>query len=371
MLYCFSCTRVHKEGSSITHPTGEASRLAVTIKDVAKEAGVSHTTVSRALRDHPAISIKTTNRIRKIADELGYVPNTVARGLKTSRSGVLGVIVRRIVDPYFIEVLHGIEDVLQAEGYSLFLAASNKDLEREKKIIRTMSEHRVDGVIICSTQVSQGHQRQLNKLGVPSVLINNQALDDVPAPSVFHDDANGSRLSTMHLIELGHSKICYLGNDRAGKTNEDRLCGYKKALQDNDLPIRPAYIIKGENGLAEGGAMAAKQVLLLPDRPTAIICYNDMMAIGVIRTLTQAGLRIPEDCSIVGFDNIELSAFTQPPLTTFDQPKYEIGRVAAQMMLIVLEANAVKAPCAEVKVLRGELKIRSSTAPPVSKPIIR
>ncbi len=337
--------------------------MAVTIKDIARVANVSHTTVSRALRNHPALSEETTLRIRQIADELGYVPNDVARGLKTSRSGVLGVIVRRIVDPFFSEVLQGIEDVLQDQEYSLFLTASHRNPEREKAIIRTMSLRRVDGVIICSTQVDEAHQRQLARLGVPSVLINNQSADSI-AFSVYHDDRDGGRQIAEHLLALGHTRIGYLGNARGGRTNAERLAGFHDAMAAAGHAVRTADLFDAPNGTAPGGADGMQRFLASETLPTAIICYNDMMAIGAIQTLQNAGLRVPQDVSITGFDNIELAAYVAPPLTTFHQPKYELGREAARMMLRRLEREGNAEQEADVVILRGELRVRASTAPP-------
>lgn len=336
--------------------------LPITIKDIAKEANVSHTTVSRALRGHPAIATDTATRIQLLADELGYVPNTVARSLKMKRSQVLGVIVRRITDPFFAEVLHGIEDVLQAEGYSLFLAASHRDPGREKEIIRLMSERRVDGVIICSTQVDTTHGAYLKRFNVPSVLINNQAPQDITY-SVYHDDIEGSRQLTQHLIDLGHRHIAYLGNANAGRTTADRHTGYKLALTEANIPINPEFFGGSPNGKPDGGAPVAEQFMRLTPRPTAIVCFNDMVAVGAIRAIQLANLRVPEDCSVVGFDNIELSAFINPPLTTFDQPKYELGRQAAQMMLQLLNDKDGLDPAGTTIILQGQLIQRQSSAP--------
>jgi DNA-binding LacI/PurR family transcriptional regulator len=337
----------------------------VTIKDIAKVAGVSHTTVSRALRGNPSISQETASRVRQVADELGYVPNKAASGLKTRRSGILGVIVRRIVDPFFGEVLDGIEEVLSEKGYSLFLAASQRDLDREETIVRLMSERRVDGVIICSTQVGEEHRQQLEQFGVPTVLINNQAADDI-THSVYHNDAEGSRQLTRYLIELGHTKIAYLGNARAGRTTEDRKQGYMNEMRRHLLPVPPEYVIEGPNGLAGGGKAGTLEFLEQRSPPTGIICYNDVMAIGAIRTLNEAGFRVPDDISITGFDNIDLAAYVSPPLTTFDQPKHELGRQAALMMLRVLDKYGDDATTlsSDVITLQGKLILRHSTAPP-------
>ena len=270
---------------------------------------------------------------------------------------------RRIVDPYFAEVLQGIEDVLQPSGYSLFLAASERDQDREEAIMRAMSERRVDGVIICSTQVSEEHRRQLENFGVPSVLVNNQAIEETGC-SVYHDDADGSRQVAQHLIDLGHTRIGYLGNDRAGRTNEDRLNGYKKALEQAGIPLRSEFIQTCPNGRPHGGATGVQSFLSLSEKPTAIMCYNDLIAIGAIQTLSDAGIDVPKDCSIAGFDNIEIAGFIRPTLTTFNQPKFEIGREAAYMMLRLLDDKHDADMYTHILKLRGKLEIRQSTAVP-------
>ncbi len=336
--------------------------MAVTIKDIAEVAGVSHTTVSRALRSNPRISAETIERIQQIAEELGYVPNTVARGLKTSQSRVLGVIVRRIVDPFFSEVLQGIEDVLHEAEYSLFLTTSHRDPTREKEIMQVMGERRVDGVIVSSTQIQPEQIRQMDRFKVPLVLINNQAIDEPDIHSVYHDDIDGSQKVTQHLIGLGHTRTAFLGNARGGKTNAERIDGYRITLQQAGLSFNPDCLVVGPNGQPDGGAEGMAQILNLSPRPTAVVCYNDLMAIGAIQAVQRAGLHVPDDISITGFDDIELAAYVSPPLTTFHQPKYELGREAASMMLRVLadRETAVSAP-PEVIRLRGKLIVRHST----------
>ncbi len=339
--------------------------MTVTIKDIAEVAGVAHTTVSRALRGHPRISTDTIERIQRIADELGYVPNTAARGLKTRRSRVLGVIARRIDDPFFSGVLQGIEEVLHEAGYSLFLAASHRDAEREREIMQVMGERRVEGLIVSSTQIQPEHIRQLDRFNVPLVLINNQAIDEPDIHSVYHDDVFGSNQLVQHLIEGGHHHIAYLGNANGGKTNIERMQGYEDAMSNAELEVRSNYIVIGPNGQPDSGVEGMKEILQLSPRPTAVTCYNDMMAIGAVQAVQQAGLRVPEDISITGFDNIQLAAFVSPPLTTFHQPKYELGREAALMMLRVLaDGETAVSTQPEVIRLRGELIVRQSTTMP-------
>src|SRR5512135_3122863 len=194
--------------------------MPVTIKDIAREAQVSHSTVSRALNGNPLIPQETTARIRRVAAKMGYLPSAAARTLKTNRSGALGVIIRNVDDPFFSEILQGIEEVAQTGGYSLFIAVSQTDPQRERSIVRAMVERRVDGVIICSTPVSRAQSRQLARFGVPMVLVNNQAAE-VYRYSIYHDDVDGSRQVTRHLVALGHQRIAYLGNATAGRTNID------------------------------------------------------------------------------------------------------------------------------------------------------
>jgi DNA-binding LacI/PurR family transcriptional regulator len=339
--------------------------MPVTIKDIARQAGVSHPTVSRALRDHPDIAPETTTRIKQIALDMGYMPSAVARGLRTRRSEALGVIVTRIDDPFFSEVLEGIENALHPAGYSLFVAASQRDSSREQSIVKAMGERRVDGLIICSTPFSSKHSRQIQRYGVPCVVVNNQSAEEYKY-SIYHDDRYGSRRLTRHLLDLGHKKVAFLGNIHAGKTTQDRLNGFRDEMTAAGLDIPAGYIHDGPNGRPEGGLAGARHFLQLAELPTAVVCFNDMMALGLIYGLYEAGLQVPKDCSVTGFDNIGISAFTTPGLTTFDQPKYHLGFEAASMMLRLLnkqmEFDDQTSP--QIIVLRGELLLRASTAPP-------
>lgn len=340
--------------------------MAITIKDIAKAAGVSHTTVSRALKGDKRIAPKTRERIRALAEELGYVPNTVARGLKTNRSHILGIIVRRIGDPYFTDVQRGIEEALHHRKYRMILTASQKNPVREAEIIQSMSEHRVDGVIICSSHVSDTQRARLAKFGMPTVLINNQADHNNPL-SIRHDDVFGSYSLVRHLIGLGHRRIAYLAHGNAGNTNQNRLSGFQKAMEEAGLPIEGRYFVSSKDGKPESGGDAIRPLLDLSELPTAVFCYNDMLAIGAMRAIKEAGYSIPDDISIVGFDNIDFSSLVDPPLTTFNQPRYEIGHEAAQMMLNYLASREKgNQLMVENRVVRGELILRQSTAVPPS-----
>ncbi len=339
--------------------------MAVTIKDIARRAGVSHTTVSRALLGNPLISLQTTERIRKIAREMGYRPSAAARSLKTNRSQVLGVIVSNIDDPYFSEVLQGIESVAQENGYSLFIAASQRDPERERLIVQTMVEHRVEGVIICSSSFGAIQGRSFVECGVPIVSVNNQSAEDYRY-SIYHDDVAGSRQLAAHLIGLGHRRIAYLGNALSGRTNLDRLTGFQQEMRSAALEIPTGYECEISYGVPRELEAGVQHLLHWSPRPTALVCYSDMMAIEAMQAFQHAGLRVPHDISITGFDNIVFSAYTSPPLTTFDQPKRFIGQEAGRLLLSLLTASPADEalPAENVRILRGKLLIRASTASP-------
>ena len=339
--------------------------MPTTIKDIAKRAGVAHTTVSRALRGSPLIARETSQRIRAIAAELGYYPSAAARSLKTNRSQVIGVIVSHIADPFFSEILQGIDDLAQQSGYSLFIAAAQHDPEREKAIVKTMSEHRVDGVILCSTPFSPEQSQQLLAHDIPIVVVNNQAAEDYRY-SIYHDDLDGSRQLTRHLLALGHRRIGYLGNALSGRTNHERLSGFQQEMESAGTAVPPDYIHLVKGGAAEDGLAGIDYFLHLPLRPTALVCFNDLLAVGALKGLDQAGLHVPGQFSITGFDNIVYSEFTNPPLTTFDQPKRFIGTEAARMMLELLNAPPDNSgnDQSNIRLLCGTLLIRQSTAPP-------
>ncbi len=338
--------------------------MPTTIKDIARQAGVSHTTVSRALHNSPLISEQTTHRILQIAADLQYHPSFAARSLKTNRSQALGVIVSHIDDPFFSEILQGIDDIAQASGYSLFIAASQQDPVRENAIVQTMRDHRVDGVILCSPRFTTEQSSQLQSYNIPIVAINNQA-DEEYQYSIYHDDVDGGGQACEHLVNLGHRRIAYLGDASSGRTTKERQAGYLQAIHKAGLSVNPDYIYQVPGNSARQGYAAVEYFLGLVIMPTAIICYNDMIAVGVLKGFHEAGLRVPKDISVTGFDNILVSDFTLPPLTTIDQPKRFLGVEAGRMMLDLLCAKTSPNQSDHgIKRLRGMLLIRQSTAPP-------
>lgn len=328
-------------------------------------AGVSHSTVSRALNNNPALARETVERIQQLARELNYVPSGFARSLKTNRSYMLGVIVHRIADPFYSEVLAGIQNVAHQFKYSVFVSAFESDLERQDSLIRGVLGRQADALIIGDSVFTAAH---VDKLGirVPTVFIHNRA--EILPHSIYHDDVNATRALTRHLLDLGHSRIAYGGNQRAGLLNQQRREGVVTELQNAGLELQSPYDLMAPDGQMSSGAWLAKQLLNMTERPTAIICFNDMQAIGVMQSLQQANLRIPEDISVTGFDNIPLAEFLYPSLTTYSQPIWELGQTAAKVALKLLGETLDEPLVFESLItMHGHLVVRRSTAAPAAE----
>ncbi|MCC6189552.1 MAG: LacI family DNA-binding transcriptional regulator [Anaerolineales bacterium] len=335
--------------------------MPVTIKDIARRARVAHSTVSRALRDDSSIPAHTAERIKRLATRMGYIPSAAARSLKTTQSRALGVVVTNIADPFLSEVVRGIEEAVREAGYSLFLAAAYRDRERERLVLRSLAERRIDGAIICSSQILPADLAELEKFGVPLVLINNQAPERF-AHSIAHDDVAGGRAVTRHLLALGHRRVAYLGTPVGGQASLDRQAGYEAEMAAHGLAVKPGWLLAGPDSRPAGGQAGIGLALALAPRPTAVFCFNDMMALGVLQRARQAGLRVPADLSVAGFDDVFVAEYAEPPLTTFAQPKHRLGQDAARLMLDLLQGPRPKQPI--VKTIRGELLVRASTGPP-------
>lgn len=328
------------------------------IKDIARQANVSHSTVSRALTGSPLISRETTERIRKIAQKAGYRPSSAARSLVTSRSGAVGVVVTNIGDPFVAEVVGGIEDAANDHDYSVLLANSNADPDREVKVVRSFEERRVDGIVVTASRVGSVYRDLLANTGVPIVLLNNQHPSEF-LYSVMIDNVAASREATRHLISLGHRYIGYIGDRIGYQSDTERFAGYREALDQADIPFQPDHVVHG-NGKPEGSTLAIRRLLAVRPRPTAVFCYNDMTALGALAELRERGQTVPDDMSLIGFDDIFFAQFTDPPLTTIRQPKREMGRKAMETLLTIIGGSTSE----RTITLPGELIVRRSTAPP-------
>lgn len=328
------------------------------IKDIARSARVSHSTVSRALRNSPLVNPRTAEAIRRIAEECGYQASAAARSLVTRRTETVGVVVTNIADPFVAGVVGGIEDAASEQGFSVFLANSNADPDQEIRVVRSFEERRVDGIVVTSSRVGALYVPLLTRRQIPIVLINNQHPSEF-AHSVMIDNVQGSLEATRHLIGLGHRRIAYLG-DRYGRHSDiERLQGYRAALDQAKLCLDDDLIVHGD-GKADGAGEAIDCLLALPNRPTAVFCYNDMSALGAMHRLRAAGVAIPGEISLVGFDDLYISQYLDPPLTTVRQPMRKMGRLAMETLIAILGGARSRHT---IKV-SGELIVRGSSAPP-------
>ncbi len=335
--------------------------MRVSIKDIARAAGVSHPTVSRALSDSPLISEETKARIQRLAQEMGYSPNALARGLVTRQTYSVGVVVTTIADPFVAEVVQGVEATAHDHGYTVILCNSEATPEREIASVEMLHSKRVDGVIVTASRVGALYLDYLEQTGGPIVLVNNHNEESGRYTfTVGVDNRRGGRLAAEHLVQLGHRRIAYVAGPANHSSDLDRLAGYRQALAKGGIEFDPALVIPG-NGRPDGGEAALQAILALDPRPTAVFCYNDMTAIGLIHAAQQVGLSIPQDIAVVGFDDILFASYLYPPLTTIAQPKVEMGRQAMDMVLALITAKEESEEELANIVVQGKLIVRASS----------
>jgi len=305
--------------------------MPVTIKDVARESGVNVSTVSRALNGEYGVHAETREMVVAVAARLRYRPNRVARGLVTGKSHTLGLVVSDIRNMFFSEVARGAEDAAYRSGYDLVLCNSDLDAEKQMLYVQSLVEKRVDGILMNSVaSLSRKQQDQLAGMGVPVVLLNRASARQ-SFSTVSADNEAGGALAAEYLLKLGHRRIAHLTGPKHHGNLTGRLRGFESVLAAATPAVEP-IVIHGKNNYAGGFEMAEQVIAQHPD-VTAIFVANDTMAFGVLRALMDAGRKIPQDISVMGFDNVELASIVHPPLTTIHQPKYEIGEAAVEILL--------------------------------------
>jgi DNA-binding LacI/PurR family transcriptional regulator len=333
----------------------------VRLKEIASAAGVSVMTVSKALRDKPDLAPATKARIRALADQMGYVPDLSASGLRNRTSRLFGLIIPATTDPIFARVQMAIEQNAQELGYDLLFAQSLGKPEREEAALRRMLARRVDGLFVSPVyRLAQQSPlfEDLRSRAVPTVILGHPAPFCAGFPYVETDDTSASAAATRHLIELGHTRIAYFAGPMVSPACTERLEGYRRALRDANLPQDDRLIFNAGSTVEEGAA-AALQFIQESPGATAIQAASDLVAIGAANALLNQGVRIPQDLSVVGFGNILTSEFFRVPLTTIRQPKLRLGSVAMDLMMTLLRHEPVKS-----RRLSAELVIRASSGPP-------
>ncbi len=342
----------------------------VSIVDIARVAGVSHSTVSRALHDSPLVNQETKERIQRLARQLGYLPDSNAQSLVTGRSRTLGVVVTTIADPFVAQVVQGIEAGAQDGGYSVILAVSGGEPTRELGAVEMLGAKRVDAVVVTSSRVGALYLGHLERLRVPVVLINShseQAGRYTFAVSV--DNRDGGALATQHLLRLGHRRIAYVAAALGHSDDTERQAGYRGALARAGQAWDPDLVITG-TGRPEGGELAFAALWANRHRPTAVFCYNDMTAIGVMRAARDAGVAVPGDLAVVGFDDIPMARYVCPSLTTVHQPMERMGMRASEMARALCERGIGDADVgegdADSLLVQGHLVVRESSGETVT-----
>jgi DNA-binding LacI/PurR family transcriptional regulator len=331
-----------------------------TIKDLARELKLSPSTVSRALRDHPDISPKTKKRVVSLADKLDYHPDSIAQSLQTKKTKTIGVIVPEIKQPFFASVINGIEELAYAAGYTIIVCQSNETADREVLVTRSLGSHRVAGLLVSLSRSTENldHFKVLQRRGVPIVFFDRVS-NDIEASKVVVDDYRGAFDVVEHLIKSGYKRIAHLAGPKNLSISKFRLKGYMDALQQENLPFNDSMVVYG--GLDDtDGIVGFQKLLHLETLPDAIFAVNDPVATGAFVMIKEHGMKIPDDIALAGFSNTYMTSLLDPALTTVEQPSYEIGKTAAQLLLEQINSNDEKF-VPKFIVLKTHLIVRSST----------
>ncbi|MBN1819874.1 MAG: LacI family DNA-binding transcriptional regulator [Prolixibacteraceae bacterium] len=331
----------------------------VTIKDIARELGISPSTVSRALKNHPDISQETKNAVNALAEKLNYQPDAVALSLRQNRSNTIGVIIPEIVHYFFSSVISGIEDVAYDAGFTVIICQSNELFDREVSNTKALLSHRVDGILVSiSKQTSEfNHLFEIKERGIPMVFFD-RIVPDLSADQIIIDDLEASYRATKHLVEGGRKRIAHFAGPQGLVIGKQRKEGYLKALREAGLPIEESLMQEADT--FEKAHIYATRLLESKNPPDGIFAVNDLTAIGAMQTLQKKGVKIPDEIAIVGFSDGRFSGITDPTLTSVDQHGYEMGTIATEMLLKRILSEDRSYPF-ETRILNANLIIRGSS----------
>lgn len=336
---------------------------AARIKDVAIAAGVSTATVSRALSNPDKVSTETRKIVMQAVEKTGYILDEAASNFRRQRTGSIVALLPNIANPYYSAILSGISEALAGTSYNLLVVDTNYGRRAEESALQYFNSRRADGIIVLLGSLSADVLRSVvNKSGVPPIVQVGEWPEAPETPRVTIRNREAAKLAARHLVKLGHRDIGFISGQRGNFTTETRLEGLREVLKEAGLALRDDWILPGEFSLASGRT-AAEKWLSMEARPSAVFCDSDEIACGFIGRVTRSGIRVPDQVSVVGFDDIEVGAHIYPALTTIHQPRRKIGATVAQMMLDLIEGKPLEE---ENAVLDVELIVRDSSAPPIA-----
>ncbi len=333
----------------------------ITIKDLARELGISPSTVSRALKDHPDISAKTKRMVSALAKKRDYQPNSIALSLRSSKTHTIGVIIPELVHFFFSTVISGIEDVAYNAGYNVILCQSNESHEREVMDVNALLSHRVDGLLVSVAKETTNfdHFKSFQDRNLPLIFFDRKA-EGIPASSVVVDDEQGAYEAVKHLVQQGCERILHLAGPEKLLISKNRKCGYLRALKENNLPIVDRLIVDCNAG---SNLIEAQKIIeelhLAGIAFDGIFANNDLTAIGAMNKLKSMGINIPQDVAVVGYSNWQMAGLVEPPLSSVNQPGFEMGQAAARLFIDKMNspANSINRQI----VLESQLVVRDSS----------
>jgi len=329
----------------------------VTIRDVARLAGVSPMTVSRVINGSARVSIAARGRVEQAIDDLGYVPSRLARGLSAQRTGTIALIVPDVANPFFTLIVRGAEESARRAGFGVILCDTRSDLSVERDAIEEMMAHRVEGILVAPvSDRSRDHLQRLATFGIPFVLID-RTVPGIDVDAVLGDSFEGARRLVDHLVSLGHRRIGLIIETDEVSTARDRRRGYRAALDAAGIAFDPLLVVEASVD-PDGGIQGMRRLLELEDRPTAVFTVNNLVALGAIEAARAAGLEVPDDIALVCFDDIEYASRLYPFLTVMEQPAETFGSLGAQLLLERIGRRAPERP--RVVVLPAEFVVRRS-----------
>ncbi|CAI8827380.1 DNA-binding transcriptional dual regulator RbsR [Pseudomonas sp. IT-347P] len=328
-----------------------------TIKDVAALAGISYTTVSHVVNNTRPVSQEVRLKVEAAIKSLDYVPSAVARSLKAKTTATIGLLVPNSLNPYFAELARGIEDYCERNGYCVILCNSDDNPDKQRSYLRVLLEKRIDGLIVASAGGDSGLAQGLAGVKTPMVIVD-RGLDGVDADLVRIDHEYGAYLATRHLLELGHRDIATIGGPVSTSVAQMRLAGYCRALKEAGIEVRQERML--ESDFTSTGGYNAAAILLEHNPPSAIFAGNDMIGIGVLRAAAERNVRVPSELSVIGFDDIQMSRYVYPALTTVGQSILQLGEMAAE---VLLRRIATPNLGTDQRIVTPSIVLRESTAP--------